>query len=380
MRKLNVLIAEDEVPSRALIRKLVETRKELRVMGVAVDGEETLQEVTTREYDLLLLDINLPRISGIQVLEKIREREVKPYIIFTTAHNKYAIKAFDYNASDFLLKPIARDRFNQAIEKFLASVEKNSIMQFEALSTRIGMELNNHDVNFMHPAIDNALAGIGAFLCFDRSTLLGCRNGMLVAGHEWCAQDAPSMRDCSPGLEAAAYPWFARELAGRDHLVVESIDALPAEAAGERELLLRRGAVSCILFPLRVRGRIFGVYAHELLTGAPRWSEAFIQSLKTSAIIFANVFERMEHNENRVRELFHSLSKDETCCLGLLAAGKTNNEIIKVMGCVRSQIYTYKKRIIDKYHVHFPAEALQPGMPDDVIGYIARIMRAHNIS
>ncbi len=125
MTGIHVLIAEDEIPSQFLMKNLVRSRAELAYADVIEDGHETLNKIMSNNYDLVLLDINLPGLSGIEVLEKLKENRKMPYVIFTTAYSEYAIKAFDYNAVDFLLKPISSERFNQAIDKFLVHYENN---------------------------------------------------------------------------------------------------------------------------------------------------------------------------------------------------------------------------------------------------------------
>lgn len=116
IKRYSVLIAEDMTPARQLMEKYVSLRNELELIGTAKNGGETLQKLQSRKYDLLLLDIHLPVMSGIEVLEKLKNY---PYVIFTTAYDKYAIKAFDIGAIDYMLKPIAVDRFHKAIDRFL---------------------------------------------------------------------------------------------------------------------------------------------------------------------------------------------------------------------------------------------------------------------
>jgi DNA-binding LytR/AlgR family response regulator len=113
----SVLVVEDEVPARELIVDYLLARQELRLCGLARSGEEALSQMTARDFDLVLMDIRLPRLTGIEVLGRL---EKVPYIIFTTAHEKYALRAFDYGAVDYLLKPFGADRFNRSIDRFLA--------------------------------------------------------------------------------------------------------------------------------------------------------------------------------------------------------------------------------------------------------------------
>ncbi|HOT44651.1 MAG TPA: LytTR family DNA-binding domain-containing protein [Spirochaetota bacterium] len=116
-RIFSVFIAEDEVPARELLVDYLVTRPELQLAGIARNGEEALVKLSGQDYDLVFMDINLPRMSGIDVLERLKS---VPYVIFTTAYDTYAIRAFDVGAVDFLLKPFDMKRFNRSVEKFLS--------------------------------------------------------------------------------------------------------------------------------------------------------------------------------------------------------------------------------------------------------------------
>lgn len=112
----SVFIAEDEMPARELILDYILAWPELRISGIAKNGEDAFKKLSGRTYDLVLMDIHLPRMTGIEVLERLK---VMPYLIFTTAYERYAIRAFEVGAVDYLLKPITAERFNRSIEKFL---------------------------------------------------------------------------------------------------------------------------------------------------------------------------------------------------------------------------------------------------------------------
>ncbi len=114
--KYRVLIVEDMIDARELMSSYTKKRDELHVVAEARNGEEALGMLQQEKIDLALLDIHLPLMSGIEVLERLPD---PPFIIFTTAYDNYAIKAFELGAIDYLLKPIERRRFNAAIDRFL---------------------------------------------------------------------------------------------------------------------------------------------------------------------------------------------------------------------------------------------------------------------
>ena len=91
-KTFTVLIAEDELPARELLIDYLLTRPELKLSGIAKNGDEAFKKLTSESFDLLLLDIHLPVLSGIEVLEKVQN---PPFVIFTTAYDRYAIRAFE---------------------------------------------------------------------------------------------------------------------------------------------------------------------------------------------------------------------------------------------------------------------------------------------
>ena len=116
---LKVLIADDESLARKrLIRMLqnAEAEKRIKILDEAEDGLEVLEKLDLYQVDLLFLDIRMPELDGFEVLAKIPPSK-RPMVIFTTAYHEYAIKAFEENAIDYILKPIAEDRLNQALAK-----------------------------------------------------------------------------------------------------------------------------------------------------------------------------------------------------------------------------------------------------------------------
>lgn len=116
---LRVLIADDEEPARSRLRKLLQPLAEtghVQVVGEASDGIEVLQAVADQVIDLLLLDVQMPGLNGFEVLERIAPNR-RPHVVFTTAYDSYALKAFEANAVDYLLKPVPAERLRESIER-----------------------------------------------------------------------------------------------------------------------------------------------------------------------------------------------------------------------------------------------------------------------
>ncbi len=117
MSVLKILIADDEAPARNRMRDLLTEIENVTVVAEAKNGKEAIDLALQTKPDLLLLDIRMPLMDGIETAQHAQKLEHKPHIIFTTAFDAYAIKAFDLNAIDYLLKPIRLDRLQTAINK-----------------------------------------------------------------------------------------------------------------------------------------------------------------------------------------------------------------------------------------------------------------------
>lgn len=115
---INVLIVDDEKPSRDELVFLLSEMEEINVIGQAEDGLEALRLISRKNPDIVFLDIQMPEMSGIELAEYLQKLERKPYIIFTTAYNDFAIQAFDVGAFDYLLKPFEKERLAVSLKRF----------------------------------------------------------------------------------------------------------------------------------------------------------------------------------------------------------------------------------------------------------------------
>jgi two-component system LytT family response regulator len=116
---IRTIIIDDEEPARVLVRKFLEDFSEIEVLGECADGFAAVKSINEYNPDLIFLDVQMPKLSGFELLEII---EHKPQVIFTTAYDSYAIKAFDENAVDYLLKPFSRERFADAVRKVMERI------------------------------------------------------------------------------------------------------------------------------------------------------------------------------------------------------------------------------------------------------------------
>ncbi len=111
---MKAILIDDEPLARALIKQYLLEHPSVEILAECSDGFQGLKAIQELAPDIVFLDVQMPKLTGFELLELL---EKPPVIIFTTAYNEYAIKAFELNAVDYLLKPFSRERFAKAIEK-----------------------------------------------------------------------------------------------------------------------------------------------------------------------------------------------------------------------------------------------------------------------
>ncbi len=115
-----VILIDDELLARQLVRSMLAAHKELEIVAECSDGFEGFKAIQQHKPDLIFLDIQMPRLNGFELLELLDER---PSVIFITAFDEYALKAFEAHAIDYLLKPVVKERFEKALAKWLQQVQ-----------------------------------------------------------------------------------------------------------------------------------------------------------------------------------------------------------------------------------------------------------------
>ena len=119
---MKALIIDDERLARKELTNLLQEYQEIEIVGEAVNAEDAEEKIKELKPDLLFLDIQMPGKTGFELLQTL---ESVPDVIFTTAYDEYALKAFDFNALDYLLKPIEPDRLKESITKLLKRAQKD---------------------------------------------------------------------------------------------------------------------------------------------------------------------------------------------------------------------------------------------------------------
>ncbi len=113
---INTLLIDDEPLARSLVAEYLQAYPEIKIVQECNDGFEGVKAIAQHKPDLIFLDIQMPKINGFEMLELLDQ---PPAVIFTTAFDEYAMKAFETHAIDYLLKPFSKERFDKAIQKWL---------------------------------------------------------------------------------------------------------------------------------------------------------------------------------------------------------------------------------------------------------------------
>lgn len=135
---ISTLIVDDEDLARSLVAALVRKDPELLSVGECSDGGAALQKIAEAKPDLVFLDIRMPVLNGLEVVERLLASDYLPYIIFVTAYDDYAIKAFELNVLDYLVKPIEKKRFHKAVRRAKEAIRKREMLDL----TRRLVDLN----------------------------------------------------------------------------------------------------------------------------------------------------------------------------------------------------------------------------------------------
>ena len=126
---MKALIIDDERLARVELRRLLTPYKEINIVGEAVNADDAINKISELTPDLIFLDIQMPGKNGFELLEEL---DSVPTVVFTTAYDEYALKAFEYNAMDYLLKPIEPKRLEDTVKKLIEKNRKESLQGFES--------------------------------------------------------------------------------------------------------------------------------------------------------------------------------------------------------------------------------------------------------
>lgn len=125
---MKALIIDDERLARVELKRLLTPFKDIDVVGEAINVDDAVKKITELSPDIIFLDIQMPGKNGFELLEEL---DKVPIVVFTTAYDEYALKAFEYNALDYLLKPIEPQRLEETIKKIIERNKKEEVVSDE---------------------------------------------------------------------------------------------------------------------------------------------------------------------------------------------------------------------------------------------------------
>jgi DNA-binding LytR/AlgR family response regulator len=147
--KYTCLIVDDELLAHEVIQALLMDYPNIEFVKSCYDGVEALEEININPYDIVFLDVNMPKLSGMELLSKLKN---KPAIIITTAYTSFAFEAYEHDAIDYLQKPIPLDRFAKAIAKAVAYAKEKRAEQQEYIVLKIDgllTKVNQEDIQYV---------------------------------------------------------------------------------------------------------------------------------------------------------------------------------------------------------------------------------------
>lgn len=140
MNKIRIMIADDERPARLFLKAILQNLDDADIVGEAENGAEAVELIKTLKPDLALLDLQMPEVTGLEVIKLLRKNEM-PLIAFVTAYDEFAVRAFEVNAVDYVLKPVEEARLRETLNRVHERLEKNDSREAETRKVRNAVEI-----------------------------------------------------------------------------------------------------------------------------------------------------------------------------------------------------------------------------------------------
>jgi two-component system LytT family response regulator len=229
-----VMIADDEAPARRKLARFLAAHEDVNIVAEASNGIDALDLITMTKPRLVFLDIHMPDLDGLGVAETLVRSDDPPSIVFVTAYDQYAVKAFEVSALDYLLKPYDRDRFEQALDRARRSIDASPDAAGLAMALA---KIRNEEQYVRRLLIPNEGR---SFFIATREVIRLESDGNNVIVHT--ARGAHTLRATLESLESRLDPaQFAR--VHRSHLVnIDEIAEIHPWFHGDYKIQMRDGA------------------------------------------------------------------------------------------------------------------------------------------
>lgn len=143
MNKLRVIIADDERPAREFLKSILREFEQVELVGEAENGADAVELIKAVKPDLAILDLKMPEVSGLDAVKMLRRSQM-PLVAFVTAHDEFAVQAFELNAVDYLLKPVERSRLAETIARASERLEQEDWRAIESEKVRTAAAEYDH--------------------------------------------------------------------------------------------------------------------------------------------------------------------------------------------------------------------------------------------
>lgn len=175
MKKISVILIEDEPYSRAELRHLLSSEERIEIVAEADSGEKGLEMIIAHEPDVIFVDINMPQMTGIELIQIIQKMRKRPLVVFATAYPDYAAKAFRLNAIDYLLKPFDEDQLKETLERIDSALTNNDLSKEDGYMKfgKLGVEEDGKIVYILPTDIHYLYRE-------DRETIIRAKNGKYI--------------------------------------------------------------------------------------------------------------------------------------------------------------------------------------------------------
>lgn len=150
-KNLRIFIADDERPAREFLKNILREFENVSLIGEAENGTEAVEKIKFLKPDLALLDLQMPEMSGLEVVKNLAENET-PFVAFVTAYDEYAVRAFEINAIDYLLKPVEKTRLAETLQRVSERL-KETKNQTEEIS-RLKNAVENYEQNISNEKLE----------------------------------------------------------------------------------------------------------------------------------------------------------------------------------------------------------------------------------
>ena len=146
MHKIRTMIADDERPAREFLKSVLQGFEDVDLVGEAENGAEALEIIKSEKPELALLDLQMPEMSGLEVVKRLRKNQM-PVIAFITAYDEYATQAFEVNAVDYLLKPVEQARLRETLNRVHERTEKIDFRERESARVKRAVEVYEEGID-----------------------------------------------------------------------------------------------------------------------------------------------------------------------------------------------------------------------------------------